>query len=121
MIAMLKLVPDVIKIPASMVVGAGLAFYPVKWYGAAQEKNRAEAAQLAKTIEIIRGRAATDKEVVDFGAAAMCAALGLSEDNARECVRRMAEANPVLADVCDDIENGPPLREPSGGPQRIRR
>ncbi|WP_434732892.1 hypothetical protein NL154_15060 [Rhizobium sp. YTUHZ044] len=36
---MLSLIPDVIKLPAAVALGAVLAFYPVKWIGAGEERQ----------------------------------------------------------------------------------
>lgn len=118
---LLGLVPDVIKIPASMVLGAGLAFYPIKWYGAAQEKNRAEVAALTRTVEVIRDRQITDAAVAASSNTDVCRFMGLSVEDNAECMRRVAQVNPVAEHVSGDNPDGPSVCEPSGGPQRIRR
>lgn len=118
--SVLALVPDSIKLPVAVVVGGLLIFYPASWYGASQEKSRNEVKTLTKTIEVIRDRAATEAQVATSDAAAMCASLGLSKDAARECVRRMEEANTVVANIDNDPQDGQAVCGPGSFPQRIR-
>jgi hypothetical protein len=115
-----SLVPDFVKLPVAAIIGGLLIFYPAKWYGASQEKTRNELAQLAKTIEVLRDRQTTDDQVANADAASMCASLGLSGKNLTECVRRVAEADAELANICNDTENGSLFCEPSGVTQRVR-
>lgn len=117
---MLSLVPDFVKLPVAVVIGGLLIFYPASWYGASQEKSRNEVKTLTKTIEVIRDRAATEDQVAASDAATMCASLGLSKDAARECVRRMEEANTVLANVGNDTQNGSTICGPGSSSQRVR-
>lgn len=114
--AALKLVPDVIKIPASMILGAGIAFYPVKWYGASQEKQRAEVAALTRSIEVIRDRQAANADIAIAPATDVCRSLRLSEQDYRECVRRVGTDDPVAEHLGDDHQNRPAVCQPGREP-----
>lgn len=116
----LALIPDVVKIPAAMIVGAGVAFYPVKWYGASQEKDRAEVASLTRTVEVIRDRQATDALVAITPAADVCRSLGLSRQDYLECVRRVGAPDPVAEHLGDNNQDGSPVCQPGGLTQRVR-
>ena len=91
---LLGLIPDWLKLPlaglAGLLIGAGLMFFPAKWIGADQERQAAKISSLSKSVEILRERNAIDEEVSAFDALAMCRALGLSDSDTSECVRRLA-------------------------------
>lgn len=114
--AFLKLVPDIIKIPASMLVGAGVAFFPIKWYGASQERHEQELAQIARSLEVVRDRNKTNAEVLTAEPVDLCRFMGLSEQNYIECVRRMGANDPGITDLGDDHQNGQAVCQPGREP-----
>jgi hypothetical protein len=96
---MLSLIPDIIKLPAAIVIGAVLAFYPAKWLGQSEGKQMAATAALSKSVQVLRERNTIDDEVSTSDAAALCADLGLPDDQQAECVRRVLSPDPQPADV----------------------
>lgn len=93
MLALLALIPDWVKVPAAMVVGGGLVFFPAKWLGQSEGKQMAATASLAKSVEVLRERNKIDETVTASDAAALCGSYGLSDDDKAECVRRLQEAD----------------------------
>lgn len=112
----LALIPDVIKLPAAAVVGAGLVFFPAKWIGQSEGKQMAATEALKTSVQVLRERNTIDDEVSASDAAALCGALGLPDDEAAECVRRLGEAEPEPGHVGNDPAQGPPICQPSGRP-----
>ena len=112
----LKLIPDTIKLPAAVLVGAGLMFFPAKWIGQSEGKQMAATASLVKSVEVLRERNTIDEEVSSSDAAALCSAMGLSDSEAAECLRRMAEAPAEPGNVGDDPQERPTVCRPSGKP-----
>jgi len=89
----LALIPDVIKLPAAAVVGAGLMFFPAKWIGQSEGKQMAATASLVKSVEVLRERSAIDAQVSSSDATAMCADFFMPDsEEHRECLRRLEEA-----------------------------
>lgn len=116
MFSLLALLPDWVKLPAAMVVGGGLVFYPAKWVGQSEGKQMAATAALTTSVQVLRERNTIDDEVSASDAAALCSALGLSGDEAAECVRRMGEAEPEPGQLGNDPAKGPPVCQPGGRP-----
>lgn len=114
---MLSLIPDVIKLPVAIALGAMLAFYPVRWLGQSEGKQMAATAALSKSVQVLRERNAIDDEVSTSDAAALCADLGLPDDQQAECVRRVHSPDAEPADVRHDSENGSTVRKPDCQPQ----
>lgn len=112
----LSLVPDIIKLPAAMALGAALSFYPVKWYGQSEGLQMAATAALTASVQVLRERNVINDEVSSSDATALCGSLGLSEPDAAECVRRMGEAEPEPGHVGNDPAQGPPVCEPGRRP-----
>jgi hypothetical protein len=112
----LALIPDIIKLPAAMVLGAALSFYPVKWYGQSEGKQMAATASLVKSVEVLRDRNTIDAEVSSSDAAALCGAMGLSEPDNAECLRRLAAANADAGNGSQDHDGRPPICESGGQP-----
>lgn len=96
---MLSLIPDIIKLPAAIVIGAVLTFYPAKWLGQSEGKQMAATAALSKSVQVLRERNTIDDEVSTSDAAALCADLGLPDDQQAECVRRVLSPDPQPADI----------------------
>ncbi|WP_165448290.1 hypothetical protein [Rhizobium leguminosarum] len=114
---MLSLIPDVIKLPAAIALGAILAFYPARWLGQSEGKQIAATAALSKSVQVLRERNTIDDEVSTSDAAALCADLGLPDGDKTECVRRVLSPDAEPADVGHDPEDGSAVRQPNCQPQ----
>lgn len=110
----LSLIPDVIKLPAAMVLGAAIAFYPAKWIGQSEARQAAATAALKTSVTVLRERNAINDQVTASDAGALCAALGLSDDETTECMRRMAEAPAEPTNGGNDPQDRPAFCRPSG-------
>ena len=113
----LALIPDVIKLPAAAVLGAGLMFFPAKWIGQSEGKQMAATASLVKSVEVLRERNTIDEDVTSSDAAALCGSYGLSDDEAAECVRRVEQASAEPGDNGNDPAQGPAVCQSSSRPQ----
>lgn len=113
----LALIPDVIKLPAAMALGAALAFMPAKWIGQSEGKQAAATASLVKSVEVLRERGQINEEVSASDAADLCGSMGLPEQDRLECMRRMAEASAEPGHDGDDPAQGPAFCGPGGKPQ----
>lgn len=113
----LALIPDVIKLPAAAVLGAGLMFFPAKWIGQSEGKQMAATASLVKSVEVLRERNTIDEEVTSSDAAALCSSYGLSDADQAECVRRVQEADALAGDDGNDPAQGPAVCGPGSKPQ----
>jgi len=105
----LSLIPDVIKLPAAIVLGAAIAFYPAKWIGQSEARQAAATAALQTSVTVLRERNAINDQVTASDAGALCAALGLSDDETTECMRRMAETTGEPADGGSDTQDRSPV------------
>lgn len=114
---MLSLIPDVIKLPVAIALGATLAFYPARWLGQSEGKQMAATAALTKSVQVLRERNTIDDEVSTSDAAALCADLGLPDDQQAECVRRVLSPDAEPADVGNDPEGRSAVRKPDCKPQ----
>ena len=95
----LALVPDIIKLPAAIAVGACLMFFPAKWIGQSEGKQMAATASLVKSVEVLRERSAIDAQVSSSDATAMCADFFVPDsEEHRECLRRLEEAGSSSSD-----------------------
>ena len=113
----LALIPDVIKLPAAVALGAALMLYPARWYGQSEGKQMAATASLVKSVEVLRERNTIDEEVTSSDAAALCGSYGLSDDEAAECVRRVEQASAEPGDNGNDPAQGPAVCERDSLPQ----
>lgn len=116
MLGLLKLIPDIIKLPAAMILGAALSFYPVRWLGQSEGKQMAATAALSKSVQVLRERNTINDEVSVSDAAALCRDLGLSADDTAECVRRLDPVNTKPDNVGNDPQDGSAFCEPSRKP-----
>ena len=65
---------------------------PAYFLGKRAGTSEAATAALEKTIELIHARDVTNAEISSADAAELCRHFGLSDDDAEQCVRRLAEA-----------------------------
>lgn len=89
---------DVLKQLAAGIAGALLMAAPAYWSGVQNGKEMAAMGSLSATVSALRERGMTDAEIASLGAAGLCGAYGLSDDSARECVRRVEEASHAAGD-----------------------
>ncbi|WP_075852427.1 hypothetical protein [Rhizobium hainanense] len=108
---------DYLKISAGFVLGAALVFYPARWIGQGEGKQMAATAALTKSVTLLRDRNVVNDQVSTSDAASLCADFGLSDADAAECVRRMAETNAQPGNVSSDPPNGSAVCQPSCGSQ----
>ncbi|NTF43059.1 hypothetical protein [Rhizobium rhizogenes] len=108
---------DYLKIGVGIVVGAALVFYPARWIGQGEGKQMAATAALSKSVKLLRERNVVNDQVSTADAASLCSDLGLSDADAAECVRRLAEAPAKPDNVGNDPANGSAVCQPSRGPQ----
>lgn len=102
---MLSLIPDFIKLPAALLIGASIAFYPAKWIGQSEGKQAAATAALSKSVQVLRERNAINDQVSTADAAALCADYGLPDDQQAECVRRVLSPDPESPDDRDHSQD----------------
>ncbi|MDK4703912.1 hypothetical protein PH562_16800 [Rhizobium sp. CNPSo 4062] len=108
---------DYLKIGAGIAVGAALVFYPARWIGQGEGKQMAATAAITKSVRLLRERNVVNDQVSTSDAAYLCADFGLSDGDAAECVRRMAETNAKPGNVGNDPANGSAICQPGRGPQ----
>lgn len=95
----LALIPDVVKLPAAVALGAGLMFFPAKWIGQSEGKQMAATASLVKSVEVLRERNTIDEEVTSSDAAALCSDFFLPNTPEHiECLRRLEEVTVETSD-----------------------
>ena len=108
---------DYLKIGGGLVLGAVLVFYPARWIGQGEGKQMAATAALSKSVTLLRERNVVNDQVSTADAASLCADFGLSDSDAAECVRRLAEAPAKPDNVGNDPQNGSPVCQPGRSPQ----
>jgi hypothetical protein len=112
----LSLIPDVIKLPIAVALGAAIAFYPAKWIGAAGERQVVATEALKTSVTVLRERNTINDEVTASDVGALCAALGLSDDETTECMRRLATPIADARNGGQDHDGRPPVCESGGQP-----
>lgn len=90
---MLSLIPDFIKLPAALVLGAALAFYPAKWIGQSEGKQAAATAALETAVKRFAEKGKINGQVSSLDAAALCNDFGLPDNDKADCMRRVREAS----------------------------
>lgn len=107
---------DYLKIGAGLILGAALVFYPARWIGQGEGKQMAATAALAKSVTLLRERNVVNDQVSTSDAASLCADFGLSDADAAECVRRMAETNTQPGHISNDPQSGSSVCQPGRSP-----
>jgi hypothetical protein len=90
MSAILALMPDWLKLPLAALLGALVVSPGIYLYGNHQGRQQAAVAALEASVTVLRQRNKIDEEISAADAARLCTDLGLSDDEAAECVRRLA-------------------------------
>lgn len=93
MLGLLKIVPDIIKIPVAMALGAALAFYPVRWIGQSEGRQQSATAALESAVKRFAEKGKINGEVSSLDAAALCNDFGLPDSDKADCMRRIREAS----------------------------
>lgn len=113
----LALIPDIIKLPAAMALGAALSFYPVKWIGQSEGKQMAATASLVKSVEVLRERNTINDEITASDSGALCAAFFLPDsEEHRECLRRLATPNADAGNGSQNHDGRPAVCQPGREP-----
>lgn len=120
MLSFLKLVPDFIKIPVAIAIGAAMMYHPAKWLGASQQAAKQETAALRETVEVLRERNMVDAQIPSLTDDSLCRLMGLSAKDTAECMRRMAQADTNTLDLGGDHSDGSNVCRPGGGTQQVR-
>lgn len=81
---------DYLKIGAGALLGALVASGPLYLYGNHQGRQQAAVAALEASVTVLRQRNKIDEEISAADAARLCTDFGLPDDEAAECVRRLA-------------------------------
>ena len=84
---------DWLKIGAGAALGAIVASGPIYLYGKAEGRQQAAVAALEASVKVLRERNEIDDKISAADATALCADLGLSDDDEAECLRRLREAD----------------------------
>lgn len=84
---------DWLKMGAAAVVGGLLAFGPAFYAGQRSERATVAVRAAEATINSLKLRGKIEDEISTFDATVLCGSYGLSEDDKRECVRRLEETN----------------------------
>lgn len=84
---------------AVIAIGAVSGVY---LYGKSVGRQGAAVEALEKSVEVLRERNEINDEVSASDAADLCGDYGLSDDDERECVRRIREASAEPGNVGDD-------------------
>jgi hypothetical protein len=108
---------DYAKIIGGVAIGAALVFYPARWIGQGEGKQMAATAALTKSVTLLRERNVVNDQVSTSDAAALCSDFGLSDADATECMRRLAEATAEPGNVGNNPPNGSAVCQPGRGPQ----
>lgn len=90
---LLAIIPGWLKMAAVCLAGALLVAWGSYTLGKAEGRQQAAVAALEASVKVLRERNEIDDKVSAADATALCADLGLSDDDEAECVRRLREAD----------------------------
>jgi hypothetical protein len=93
MFALLKIIPDFIKLPAILLLGVAIAFYPVRWLGRSEGKQMAATDALESAVKRFAEKGKINGQVSSLDAAALCNDFGLPDSDKADCMRRIREAS----------------------------
>ena len=82
------------QVGAGMIAGALMASPFVYLYSASITRQVVAVEAMERTISIINDRSIIDDEVNSSDAASLCGSFGLSDDETKQCVRRLQPVNP---------------------------
>lgn len=104
-----------------VIAGVVIAFVGSNGYtyfkARADTKKELATETLAATVKVLKDRKQIDETITTSDAGALCADMGLSDDDTAQCVQRLLEADPIPGDVGADPQKGPAVRQPGGVPQ----
>lgn len=101
---------DIMKMAAAAVAGAAVIAAPAYVLGRADGKREAAISTLEKSITVLRERGEIDAEISSSTAGSLCAHYGLSDDDTRECVRRLETSNHDAGNSAVHHDQGPAIR-----------
>ncbi len=88
-----KLIPDWLKFPAVALLGAAIAFYPIRWLGQSEGKQMAATAALETAVKRFAEKGKINGQVSSLDAAALCNDFGLPDSDKADCMRRIRAAS----------------------------
>lgn len=88
-----KLIPDWLKFAAVALLGAAIAFYPIRWLGQSEGKQMAATAALETAVKRFAEKGKINGQVSSLDAAALCNDFGLPDSDKADCMRRVREAS----------------------------
>lgn len=86
----LSLIPKRLLFAVLGAVAGAAAIWGVYLYGKHEGRQQAAVAALQSSVKVLRERNQIDDTISAGDAASLCADFGLSDDEAAECVRRLA-------------------------------
>ncbi|MHA6646318.1 hypothetical protein [Mesorhizobium sp. A623] len=90
--ALLAFIPTWLKLAVAGLAGAALLVWGSYALGKHEGRQQAAVAALQSSVKVLRERNQIDDTISASDAASLCADFGLPDDEAAECVRRLAEA-----------------------------
>jgi hypothetical protein len=93
MFALLKIIPDFIKLPVVLLIGAVLGFFPARWIGRSEGKQMAATDALETAVKRFAEKGKINGQVSSLDAAALCNDFGLPDSDKADCMRRVREAS----------------------------
>jgi hypothetical protein len=99
---MWALIPAWLRIGAALVVAATALACGSYHLGHQEGRQQAAAEALIKTVELFQTREKTNADITASDAFELCAHFGLSADDQRQCVRRLAEADTKTGQRAED-------------------
>jgi hypothetical protein len=101
---------------AGVIIAFGAATSYAYFSGRSAMKKELATETLAATVKVLKDRKQIDETITTSDAGALCADMGLSDDDTAQCVQRLLEADPVPGDKRADPQEGSPVRQPGGVP-----
>jgi hypothetical protein len=92
MLTFLSFIPKRLLFAILCAVAGATAIWGVYLYGKHEGRQQAAVAALQASVNVLRERNQIDDTISASDAASLCADFGLPDDEAAECVRRLAEA-----------------------------
>jgi hypothetical protein len=99
---MLALIPAWVKKAVALIAAAAALSCSAYLLGRQEGRQLGAAEALIKTVELFQTREKTNADITASDAFELCAHFGLSADDQRQCVRRLAEADAKTGKRAED-------------------
>ena len=86
-------IANIVKLFCVGAVCIALGTVAGTWHGKSLGRAEAAAEAAANSVRVLKERGKIDEKVTASDSAALCGDYGLSDEDYRECMRRVAEAN----------------------------